>query len=118
MLKIPFNSKRSADQTLSVLIPEKQVISLRLVWNTRSSFWEVTVSSELGELGMLKLQPKYPLLYEHKALSPILGDIIALPVTSNNTKPFTEYSALGDSWGLFWLSPEDLKSWEKANGLG
>lgn len=117
MLKIPFDPTASADQTVSVLIPEKQVISLRLVWNTRASGWDITVSSTTGELGMFRLKEQWPLLYEHKALSPILGDIIALPLSGAKTTLAT-YGALGDSWGLFWLDEEDVKSWEKANGLG
>lgn len=117
MLRIPFDPTRSADQTLSLLIPEKQVISLRLVWNVRASGWDVVVSSSDGELGMLRLKPQWPLLLEHKALSPIEGDIIALPV-SGTKKSLEEYDSLGNSWGLFWLSDEDVKAWEKANGLG
>lgn len=116
MLRIPFNSSSSADQTVSVLIPEKQVITLRLVWNTRALGWDVEVSSSTGELGMFRLKPYWPLLHEHKALSPILGDIMAMPI-SGSKKSLSEYGALGDSWGLFWLSEEDVKNWEKANGL-
>ena len=33
MLKIPFDASRSADQNFRVLIPERMVISLRLVWH-------------------------------------------------------------------------------------
>lgn len=117
MLRIPFDASVSADQTLSVLIPEKQVISLRLVWNVRASGWDITVSSSNGELGMLRLKPNWPLLYEHKALSPIFGDLIAFPLSGAKTT-LEEYGSLGDSWGLFWLDEEDVKSWEKANGLG
>lgn len=117
MLRIPFNSSNSSDQTLSVLIPEKQVITLRLVWNTRALGWDVEVSYSTGVLGMFRLKPNWPLLYEHKALSPIEGDIIALPVSGSKQK-LDEYEALGTSWGLYWLSEEDLKIWEKANGLG
>lgn len=117
MLKIPFDPSVSADQTLSVLIPEKQVMSLRFVWNTRASGWDVTVSSSNGELGMFRLKPYWPLLHEHKALSPILGDIMAMPI-SGSKQSLKEYTALGNDWGLFWLSPEDVTAWEKANGMG
>ena len=118
MLRIPFNPSRSADQTFRVLIPERLVMSLRMVWNNRASGWDVTVTSDAGTIGMLRLQPRFPLLYEHKALSPIEGDIVALPLSSGSGAPLTEYGALGDSWGLFWLSPEDVQAWERANGMG
>lgn len=118
MLKIPFNSSVSADQTFQVLIPEQLVMTLRLVWSERAKAWDVSVSSDVGEIGMLRLVERFPLLYEHKALSPIEGDIIALPLSEGKGLPLSEYSALGESWGLFWISPEDLIEWEKAHGLG
>ena len=118
MLEIPFNPSISADQTFRVLIPERLVMTLRMVWNTRASGWDVTVTSDSGTIGMLRLVEKFPLLHEHKALSPIEGDIIALPLSSGSGAPLSDYSALGDSWGLFWLSPEDVAAWEAANGMG
>jgi hypothetical protein len=119
MLRIPFDPKKSADQSLRVLIPELQVMSLRLVWNIRAEGWNVMVADTEGaSLGYLRLVPNFPLLYEHKGLSPIVGDLIALPLTEGTGRPLTDYDALGESWGLFWLSPEDVKAWERANGLG
>lgn len=117
MLRIPFNPATSADQTFDVLVPEKLVLNLRLVWSVRAKRWDVTVSTTNGEIGMFRLLPAYPLLREHKALSPIEGDIIALPL-SGTAPSMEEYDALGKTWGLFWLSPEDVKAWEDANGLG
>ena len=110
MLEIPFNASISADQKFQVLIPEQMVITLRLLWNGRASAWFVTVSSDSGELGQFRLVERFPILREHRALSPIKGDIIVLPLS--------EYSALGDSWGMFWISPEELAEWEAANALG
>ena len=107
MLKIPFISSISADQTFQVLIPEQMVIMLRLLWNSRASAWFMTVSSDPGELGQFRLIERFPILREHKALSPIKGDIIVLPLSEGQGKPLSEYSALGDSWGLFWISPEE-----------
>lgn len=118
MLRIPFDPSRGADQTFQVLVPEEVVLTLRLVWNTRAAGWDVTVSTSAGSIGMLRLVPRFPLLYEHRALSHIQGDIIALPLTGGTGTPLTEYTALGESWGLFWLSQDDMAAWEAANGLG
>lgn len=118
MLEIPFNPSISADQKFQVLIPEQMVITLRLLWNGRASAWFVTVSSDSGELGQFRLVERFPILHEHKALSPIKGDIIVLPLSDGQGKPLSEYSALGDSWGMFWISPEELAEWEAANALG
>ncbi len=118
MLKIPFNPSISADQTFRVLIPERMVISLRLTWNTRDSAWYMSISTDRGELGALKVVEQWPLLFSHKGLSPIDGDIIVFPLSDGKGKPLSEYDALGESWGLFWLSPEDVANWKAANGLG
>lgn len=118
MLRIPFDPSKSADQSFQVLVPEKAVLSLRLVWSVRAKAWDVTVSTDAGEIGMLQLVPRWPLLKDRKASSPIKGDIIALPVSSSKQQDLTEYDALGNSWGLFYLSPEDVAEWEAANGLG
>lgn len=118
MYRIPFDPSKSADQTFQVLIPERMVITLRMIWNTRSSLWNVTITTDRGEIGSLNLVEKFPLLYQHKALSPIDGDIVALPLSYDESKGLTEYDALGDSWGLFWVSPEEIEEWEKAHDLG
>jgi hypothetical protein len=118
MMRIPFDPSRSADQSFSVLIPEHQVVELRMVWNTRASGWDVLVSGPSGSVGFLRLKPRWPLLLEHLAISPIDGDIIALPLQGGSGKGLDDFDALGSSWGLFWLSQDDVKAWRSANGLG
>lgn len=95
MLKIPFNPSISADQTFRVLIPERMVISLRLTWNTRDSAWYMSISSDRGEIGALRVVEQWPLLFSHKGLSPIDGDIIVFPLSDGKGKPLSEYDALG-----------------------
>lgn len=118
MFRIPFDPSKSADQTFQVLIPERMVMTLRMVWNTRSSMWGVTITTDRGTIGALNLVEKFPILYSHKALSPIDGDIVALPLSNSKGKDLTEYDAIGDSWGLFWVSPEEIEEWEEAHDLG
>ena len=117
MMKIPFDPTISADQQFQVLIPERAVIMLTLRWNTRSGFWYADIESGGKVLNGLKLVPRWPILREHQALSPIEGDLMALPLSWNAPDPIP-YEGLGDSWGLFWLAPEDVKKWEVAHGLG
>ena len=74
MLHIPFNPSVSADQTVSVLIPEQLVMTLRLVWSERAKAWDIVVSSDNGELGMFRITERFPILYEHRAISPIKGN--------------------------------------------
>ena len=117
MMKIPFDPTISADQQFQVLIPERAVIMLTLRWNIRSGFWYSDIESGGKVLNGLKLVPRWPILREHQALSPIEGDLMALPL-SGNAPDTIPYEGLGDSWGLFWLAPEDVKKWEAAHGLG
>ena len=93
-------------------------MTLRLVWSERAKAWDIVVSSDNGELGMFRITERFPILYEHRAISPIKGDIIVLPLSEGKGKPLSDYDALGDSWGLFYIDENDLKTWEKANGLG
>ena len=117
MMKIPFDPTISADQQFQVLIPERAVIMLTLRWNSRNGFWYADIESGGKVLNGLKLVPRWPILRGHQALSPIEGDLMALPMSGNAPDPIP-YEGLGDSWGLFWLAPEDVKKWEAAHGLG
>ena len=117
MMKIPFDPTISSDQQFQVLIPERAVIMLTLRWNTRNGFWYVDIESGGKVLNGLKVVPSWPILLEHQALSPIDGDLMALPL-SGSAPDHIPYEGLGTSWGLFWLAPEDVKEWEAAHGLG
>lgn len=117
MMKIPFNPDKSADQKFQVLIPEQIVLTIRLYWNTRSSAWFIDVEGYTSELVGIKVVPRYPLLRNKDAVSPIFGDLIVVNLTTLKTD-FSEYSALGNTWGLFWITPEEVKTWEARNGLG
>lgn len=117
MMKIPFDPTISADQQFQVLIPERAVIMLTLRWNTRSSFWYVDIESGGATINGLKIVPRWPLLEEHRALSPLEGDLMVLPLSGNAPDPIP-YEGLGTSWGLFWLAPEDVEKWRVAHGLG
>lgn len=117
MMRIPFNPAASAVQHFQVLIPGRELLELRLAWNGRASAWFVDVSSEGRTAHGLRLVGNWPLLHEHRALSPISGDIVALPV-SRDAPGRIGYGDLGKSWGLYWIGPEDIAKWEAAHGLG
>lgn len=117
MIKLPFNPSVSADQVFSALIPEQLVMSIHLVWNDRAGSWFLGVSSSDKKIEGLRVVQRWPLLREHAALSPIEGDLIVLPLTHPAPKVIG-YDDLGSTWGLFWMSPDDVKRWEAANGLG
>lgn len=117
MMRIPFDPSISADQQFQVLLPEQAVLTLTLRWNSRSGSWYANVSSGSRTLYGLKVTPRWPLLRSHNASSPIEGDLIALPLDKSACAPI-QYADLGSTWGLFWLSPEDVTRWEVGHGLG
>lgn len=117
MMRIPFDPSISADQQFQVLLPERAVLTLTLRWNSRSGFWYMDVSAGSSSLQGIKVTPRWPLLLGHKALSPIEGNLIVLPLDKSAPDPI-QYDALGSAWGLFWISPEDEARWEASHGLG
>lgn len=117
MIKIPFDPSLSAHQQFQVLISEQLVATITLKWNTRSEAWYLSVATQSGSIEGLKVVQKFPLLREHRALSPIAGDLIVLPTTHPAPDPIT-YDSLGNEWGLFWVSDDEVRKWEVANGLG
>lgn len=117
MMKIPFDPTISADQQFQVLIPEQSVITLTLRWNTRSGAWFADVTSKGKTAYGLKITPRWPLFTDHAALSPISGDLIALPLDGQAAEPVA-YDALGTTWGLFWISPDELLKWRYSHGVG
>ena len=117
MMRIPFDPSISADQQFQVLLPERAVLTLTLRWNSRSGFWYMDVSAGSRSLQGIKVTPRWPLLLEHKALSPIEGNLIVLPL-DKSARDLLQYDDLGSTWGLFWLSPEDVTRWEVGHGLG
>lgn len=117
MMRIPFNPAASAVQHFQVLIPGRELLELRLAWNERASAWFIDVSSGGRTIHGLRLAGNWPLMYEHRALSPISGDIVALPA-SKDAPDRIGYGDLGKSWGLYWIGPEDIGKWEAAYGMG
>lgn len=116
MYKIPFNPAKAADQALQVLIPEVAMLQLRLLWNNREESWHVDIGTNGHELKGIHLSVGIPLLYGLHATSPVPGDFIVLPEERESTE--LDYDGLGTTFGLYYMLPEDVDTWEAAHGVG
>lgn len=114
---IPFNPSKSADQAFQVLLPEVAVLTIRLLWNVRESCWHMDVKNNTSELYGIKLVPGVPLLHGLGATSPVTGDFIVFPVDSRNTQSIT-YDGLGSDWVLYYITPDEVETWEVTHGVG
>lgn len=118
MMLIPIDPSISADQTFDVLIPEEIVLNLRILWNSRAEAWYLTVVGPDGtELDSLRMVPNFPLMHSHEASSPLTGDLLVLPLGNEVSDDSLDWDALGKSWGLFYLSEDEVTTWRTAYGL-
>lgn len=115
MILIPFDPMKSADQTLRMQLGD-QVVELRLIWNTRSERWSMTVSGSFGTLSGLHLVPDWPLLREREAATLFEGDFIVRALTAAVSERIG-YEELGTVWGLCWMTRDEKDAWEAYYGL-
>lgn len=92
-------------------------VTIVLEWNSRAGYWFVTISDGVYTLSKKKLVANWPLLRQSIASFPSLkGSIIALQDDANAANEIT-YDNLNDGWGFYYITEEELNSWEINNGL-
>ena len=116
MILIPFDPTVSADQILRIQL-DTQLVELRLVWNTRSERWALSVSGAFGELLNLHVVPDWPLLRGREASTSFEGDFLVRRLTAAAPERIG-YGDLGTVWGLCWLTPAEKDTWAVFDGLG
>ena len=116
MIQIPvFNSIESDWQQKITLGPQE--ISVRFSWNARVGCWFVDLDDQQGNLiYSRKLVPLMPLLYNHRALMPIVGDFVLIAESGAATE-YPTFDSLGTSHNLYWLDATELATWEAALGI-
>lgn len=114
MIKVPFNSSSSSDQSFQILLKEKEMVSMRVTWSERQQRWHMSLNMSKSIYG-LKLVENLPLLYLHKVLSPIEGDFIVLPIVANPSP--LGYDNLGKEWGIIYLTADEVSDWKAHNGI-
>lgn len=93
-------------------------VTLTLKWNARAGYWFVSISDGEYEIIGKKLVGNWPLLKQSRALFPNLsGDIIAFQTDTSAEGEIT-YDNLNNGWTLYYVTDEELESWEDANGIG
>lgn len=117
MILIPFDPAVAADQEVRVTLAT-QPMTLRLYWNTASSFWFMNVTNSDGTktVNSLKLVPGWPLFGVSRALAPVDGDFMVLRMDDDVADDIA-YDDLGVRWGLFYLTDAELTEWKVQYGL-
>lgn len=114
--KIPTFQQVSADfrQTIEL---DGVLTTIRIVYNTRSAFFHLSVATEGGRIDGVKFVPGYPVLRYKKSFLPDLpGDFIVFK-TDDSLEDEIVYDALGNGWDLFYLTAAEYDTWEDARGL-
>ena len=117
MRKLSIDPTIGADQELRFQAADGTSISVRFIYNVRSEFWNVDVTAGDLTLYGIKLVPGWPILKEFKALVPIVGDFLFLPVSSDARNYDFEYADIGTAWFLYWITDAEALAWEAARGL-
>lgn len=104
--------KGASDQTISEVLNGVPV-TLRFKWNTRFSFWAVSISDRQNGLIVagLKLVRDYSLINSLQ-LEQLNGDLIMARLYGGWDYP--TFDSLPSEFVLAWLDPEDLEAF--ANG--
>ena len=113
---LPVFQTISADFTYKIALGT-ELYAVRLMWNSRSKYWFLTISDSLGgRIDGVKVVEKWPLLTPHRAQIRFSGDIVAVPLTTTAAHP--GYDNLGSEWAICYLPPDELATWKAANGMG
>ncbi len=116
MIKIPTFQRVSADTRQTIDLDGVRT-SLRLVYNTRSGFFHLSVETEGGRVDGVKLVPGYPVLrYKKETLPDLPGDFMVIR-SDDSLGGRVEYDDLGNGWDLFYLTSEEYDTWEDVRGL-
>ena len=107
---------QSADFSFEIEL-NLQLVSLHIQWNSRSEFFHLNFTDTEGSrLTSIKLVPNWALLRNHKALIDFSGDFIILKDDPSLTDTI-EYDNLGNGYNMYYLTEEEVSTWESTNGL-
>jgi len=109
--------KESSSDFTQRTIVENQILVVRIKYNVRNDSWFLNITTENYSIQDLKLVINYPILYNHKALFPVLtGDLIIMPKVDNLVENLS-YDNFGNDFGLFYIDASELTEWELTNGI-
>lgn len=118
MKKLVIDPTLAADQEIRFQTSEGTPVTVRLIYNVRSGFWNMDVTAGGATLYGVKLVPGWPLLKEYKATFSIVGDFLFLPTSTDARDSVFKYEDLGVVWFAYWLTEAEAAAWEVSRGLG
>jgi len=95
------------------------VISMRLVFNTRSESWYINEYQELDtdkKLYGIKLVKSYPLIFAMKTRIDLPGDFMVIKEDESIEDEIT-YDNLNKGWNLYYMTALEIAAWRLENGI-
>lgn len=117
MLRIPFDPSISARQSFSVSLGGSLAL-VELSWNTFSSRWEISVTSNGSQVSGVRVVPGIPLFRQYRSRGLFDGDIVVLGNGNVEQGSPVGYEQLGNDYGLYYATADEVSAWERNNGVG
>lgn len=116
MIQIPTFNPAESDWDMNITLG-RQEVNLRLQWNNRAGFWFMDCDDLQGHIiYSRKLVPFLPIYYSHRALLPIVGDFVLLPL-SGASPEYPTFEGLSVTHSLNWMDADELAAWEVNLGI-
>ena len=116
MIQIPTFNPAESDWDERITLGGQELL-LRIQWNARSQFWFMDCDDQQGHvIYSRKLVPLFPIYYSHRALLPIVGDFVLLPI-AQGVPEYPTFEGLGVTHTLNWLNADELATWEDELGI-
>ena len=93
-----------------------QLINMRIKWNVRNGAPHMDFTDDLGvTLYGIKIVPYWPLLRQIKGPTNFKGDLMVLKEDENASTEIT-YANLGNGQNFYYLTEDEVETWEINNG--
>jgi hypothetical protein len=114
-VEIPVFQTLSSNWESNILLENKRVI-FKIKYNIRNDYFALDFTDGNGDTVYgIKIVPDWPLLKYRKGFIEFFGDIFVL-AKQENPDPL-DYDNLGNVYGLYYLTEEEVQAWEEENGI-
>lgn len=117
MMQLPVFNSMSSDFTQTITLGTVPV-RIRMVWNVRSELWVMRLEdADDHALAAITLVVGTLLLRQTKAQFPIPGDLLLVRERAD-AGDYPTFENLGSDFNLYYLTEDEVLTWEDTNGLG
>lgn len=98
------------------IIVDGVALSLRLDFNSRSDYWQMSITDDIYSLYNKKIVANWPILRQSRALFPsLLGDFV-LQKSDLDVAADVDFNNLNNGWSFLYLDRLELAEWEAFYG--